>query len=442
MTVENPSDDLNELWRRARAVLRHQLGERMFKDGIDTIRPVSMDDARIVLACATAEGRDRVFTRYGACVANVLAYLSKTERQVDFIFDPETRLAVDNADGDANVPDPLLVEGSGRLDRKMTFRTFVKGASNAAAHGAAQGVADAGEARANPLFLFGPAGFGKTHLLQAIVWRICERDAGKRVLFLTSPKAYGAAAVKDVADKIDVLICDDLQASKDQANIDAFHHLIDELLAQGKQVVLAADVPASSIEHLPAQLRARLAADGVEIRPGDYELRLAIVRAMAARRAREAPAFAVGDNVLRMIAARIKKDARILGGALTRLETCSDGGKTPITFAAAQGWLDDFLREQRKTLTVGAIKQMVAMRHNVDVKDIDSNSRRREVVFPRQLAMYLTRRLTERSYPELGRSFKRDHSTVLHGYERIRQRCSIDPAFAEYVEALVRSLLD
>jgi chromosomal replication initiator protein len=454
MTAEtNTTEDLKELWRRGRAVLRHQLGEQLFKDGIDAIRPVSMDEARIVLACRSEKQCDHIVTRYGACIANVLAYLSKIERKVDFTFDTNpARLAVDNPDGDAVGAEPLLVEGSGRLDRRLTFMNFVRRASNMMAFNVAQAVAEGGAASANPLFLFGPAGFGKTHLLQAMIWRLCGRDPAKRVLFLTaeafvqqfltSLHARETIAFKDLVRNVDVFVCDDLQGLRNQAaSIEEFYHSIDDLLAHGKQVILAADTPPSSMEHLPNRLRSRLlAGGGVEIRAGDYDLRLAIVRAIAARRAREKPAFAVGDNVLRLIAASIKKDVRILGGALSRLEACSEHGKAPITFESAQAWLSDYLSQQRKVFTVNAIKQHVATRYRVRVSDIDSKSRRHEVLLPRQVAMYLTRRLTARSFPELGRSFKRDHSTILHGYEKIRDRCLQDPVFAADIEELVRAL--
>jgi chromosomal replication initiator protein len=454
MTAEtNSLEDLKELWRRGRAVLRHQLGEQLFKDGIDAIRPVSMDEARIVLACRSEKQCDHVVTRYGGCIANVLAYLSKIERKVDFTFDTNpARLAVDNPDGDAVGPEPLLAAGSGRLDRRLTFANFVRRASNMAAFNVAQAVADGGAASADPLFLFGPAGYGKTHLLQAIIWRMCGRDPAKRVLFLTaeafvqhfltSLQAGETIAFRELVRSVDVFVCDELQGLRSQsASIEEFHHLIDDLLAHGKRVILAADTPPSSMEHLPNRLRSRLlAGGGVEIRAGDYDLRLAIVRAIAARRAREKPTFVVGDNVLRLVAASIKKDIRILGGALKRLEACSEDGKQPITFESAQVWLGDFIREERKVFTVNGIKQHVATRYRVRVSDIDSKSRRHEVVMPRQVAMYLTRRLTARSFPELGRSFKRDHSTVLHGYEKIRDRCLSDPAFAADIEELVRSL--
>jgi chromosomal replication initiator protein len=453
MTAEAIStEDLKELWRRGRAVLRHQLGEQLFKDGIDAIRPVAMDEARIVLACPSEKQRDHVVTRYGACIANVLAYLSKIERQVDFTFDTLARLAVDNPDGDATGPEPQLVQGSGRLDRKLTFANFVRRTANMTAFNVAQAVADGNEASANPLFLFGPAGFGKTHLLQAMIWRMCGREPAKRVLFLTaeafvqqfltSLHARETIAFKDLVRNVDVFVCDDLQGLRNQAaSIEEFYHLIDDLLAHGKQVVLAADTPPSSMEHLPERLRSRLSAGGgVEMRAGDYELRLAIVRAMAAQRSREKPTFVVGENVLRLIAASIKKDARVLGGALSRLEACSEHGKEPITFESAKAWLGDYLREHRKVFSVNGIKQQVATRYRVRVSDIDSKSRRHEVVLPRQVAMYLTRRLTDRSFPELGRSFKRDHSTILHGYEKIRDRCLNEPAFAADIEELVGSL--
>jgi len=453
MTAEAIStEDLKELWRRGRAVLRHQLGEQLFKDGIDDVRPVSMDETRIVLACPSERQVDHVVTRYGSCIANVLAYLSKIERKVDFIVEKPARLAVDNPNGDATGPEPLLVKGSGRLDRRLTFANFVRGTPSMAAFNAAQAMADGAAVPFNPLFLFGPAGFGKTHLLQAMIWRMCGRDPAKRVLFLTaeafvqqfltSLHARETLAFKDLVRNVDVFVCDDVQRLQSQsASIEEFYHAIDDLLAHGKHVILAADAPPSSMEHLPNRLRSRLlAGGGVEIRAADYDLRLAIVRAMAARRAREKPAFSVGDNVLRLVAASIKKDVRILSGALSRLEACSEDGKVPITFDSAQAWLNDLIREERKLFTVSGIKQQVATRYRVRVSDIDSTSRRHEVVLPRQVAMYLSRRLTARSFPELGRSFKKDHTTVMHAFEKIRDRCLSDPTFAADIEELVHSL--
>ena len=448
MTVENSAaDDLKDLWRRARAVLRHQLGEQLFREGIEAIRVVSIDKTTIVLACATPQHHKDVAARFQGYIDSVLACLAKNPREVLFTVAPRLELVVDNPNGDAKEADPVLVQGSGLLDPRLTFANFVRRGPNMPAFNAAQAAADG--YGTNPLFLFGRSGCGKTHLLQAIVRRLCGRAAGRRVLFLTadalvqqflaSPHSQGAIVL---AGEIDVLVCDDVQAlRRHPASSDAFVQLVDDLLANGKQVVLAADMPPLTMDQLPARLRARFAAGGsVEIRASDYELRLAIVRELAGRRMQEEPRFIVGDNVLRLIAASIKKDVRVLSGALQRLEAYSEHGKAEITFEAAKRWLDDFLREQRKVFKVSDIKQMVASRYNIRVSDIDSKSRRQEIVLPRQLAMYLTRRLTDRSFPELGRSFKRDHSTVLHGFEKIRDRCLREPAFAAHVEALVRSL--
>jgi chromosomal replication initiator protein len=279
---------------------------------------------------------------------------------------------------------------------------------------------------------------------------LCARDPAKRVLFLTAAAlltsliARDTPAFADMPRHVDVLVCDDLGGLRNQAGgVDLFDRAIDDLLANGKQVILAAEAPPSSIEHLPDRLRSRfVAGNSIGIRRNEYDLNLAIVGAMAARRAREKPAFVVPDVVLRMIAAAIKKDARILGAALTRLETYSDGGKVPITFEGAKAALADLIRGQRKIYTVNSLKQQVATRYNVRVSDIDSRSRKHEYVEPRQLAMYLTRRLTERSYPELGLSFKRDHTTVMHGYDKIHARCLSDPEYAAFIEALVESLDD
>ncbi|GEM_PF-5694987 len=446
MTAEKKTaDELKVLWRRARAVLRHQLGEQLFQEGIEGIRALSIDRTTIVLACTSPQHRRDVLTRFADAIDAVLACLAKNPRNVLFTVGAKLELVVNNANGDAQAR-PALVEGSGQLDRKMTFANFVRRGPNVAAFAAAQAVADG--SGANLLMLHGPSGAGKTHLLQALAWRFCADNAETRVLFLTvdalvqqflNPQSPGAIAL---ARKIDVLICDEVQTlRRHPASAGPFAHLIDDLVASGKHVVLAADAPALSMDQLPARLRARFVDGGsVEVRVDDYDLRLAIVRALAARRLREEPRFVVGDNVLRLIAARIKNDVRVLIGALQRLEIYSEHGKLEISFNTAKRWLDDFMKKSRKVVKAADVKQKVASRCSVRVSDMDSKSRRQEVVFARQLAMHVARRVTKRSYPELGRSFKRDHSTILHGDAKIRDQCLQDPALAALVEELVRSL--
>jgi chromosomal replication initiator protein len=446
-----------ELWQRAREILRAEYGEQVFKTWIDKIRPVSMDDERVVLACPGPYLRERVCERFGERIANLLALLSKLEREVDFIFErpPEltARAAAAGWPGDAGLPALQLAAGSVPLDRSLTFANFVTGPSNHTAFHVARDVADASAFRANPLLFFGPTGLGKTHLVQATLWRMLERNPNKRVLYLTaeafmqrflsSLKERDTHRFKDIVRGVDVLACDDLQflAGK-SATIEEFFHTFDDLVSHGRQIILSADRSPSLVENLPDRLRSRLLnGGGVEITAPDFDLRLAILQAKAKRRAHERVGFAVGDDVLRMMAARIQSDARALDGALTRLASHHLAG-TPITLAGAETLLNDFIRKHDKRVTVGEVKQHVARHCRVPVKDLESPSRRRDLVRARQLVMYLSRVMTGRSYPEIGHSLARDHTTIMYGYEKMRDQCANDPHFKVEVDAIQRAIRD
>jgi chromosomal replication initiator protein len=458
MGTQQPDDEANALWHRAGPILRQMLGDSLYRAWIAPIRAVSANATMIVLACTSQYHRDTVIERFGERITDLLASLSKVERDVEFVVGPDVRLVAlrpaDGWEGDATLPDPSLVEGSVRLDRSLTFKNFVTAPSNETAFHVAEGLANGTEICANPLFIFGSTGLGKTHLMQSIVWRLLERDPGLRVLYLTaegflqlflsSLRAHDTQAFKDLVRNVDVLVCDDLQflAGK-TATAEEFFFTFDDLVARGKTVILSADGSPSLMEHLPGRLRSRLVnGGGVEISPAGLDLRLGILRAMARRRAYEAPGFVVGDDVLRMIAGRLHGDGRALGGALNRLVTRWRAGGEDVTFEKAVVVLNDFLRAHNRRVTLNEIKAQVAAYYKIKVSELESTCRRREFVRPRQVGMYLSRVLTQRSYPEIGRSYRRDHTTIIHGFERIRARCESDPALAADIEAIKRLFRD
>jgi chromosomal replication initiator protein len=453
---DNGGGNLIDLWRRVREILRAEYGEQVFKTWIAKIRPVSMDGERVVLACPGGYTRELVCERFGERIANLLAQLSKMERQVDFIFERPPALAAMAANtrwpGDASLPEPQLVPGSVPLDRALTFANFLRGSSNQTALHAAQGIAE-GALQANPFFIFGSTGLGKTHTVQAMLWRMLERDPDKRVLYLTaeaflqrfvsSLKEGDTQGFKDIVRGVDVLACDDLQflAGK-TATTEEFFHTFDDLVSHGKQIILSADRSPTLIDNVPDRLRSRLMnGGGVEITAPDLDFRLAILQAKAKRRAHERPDFVVGDDVLRMMAGRIQSDVRALDGALTRLMTHHLAG-TPVTLARAETLLNDFIRKYNKRVTIGEVKQHVARHCRLPVKDLESASRRRDLVRARQIVMYLSRMMTGRSYPEIGHSLARDHTTIMYGVEKVRDLCASDPHFRAEVDAIQRAIRD
>ncbi len=453
MTARERMDDppLTALWRRASEVMRNEVGERPFKTWIWPIVPVSANEETIVLACTTDFEAERVASRFGEKIANVLARLSGMERAVDFVVLPKPQLL--HAAEATTEAAPALVEGSIPLDPKSTFAAFVIGPSNAAAFNAAQNVAAGTATRANPLFIFGPTGTGKTHLLQAAAARMLERDPKLRVLYLTSEafvrgfvtslKDRKTLAFKDLVRNVDVLFCDDVQFLEGKAaSVEEFFFTFDDLIARGKQIVLSADRSPSLIEQLPERLRSRLInGGGVEITLADLDLRFAILQAKAKRLTQEAPGFSVGDDVLRMMAARIQANVRVLDGALRRLAMQSSNTEA-ITFECAQIWLADFLKAHNKRVTLSEIGQGVAQHFGVTPRDLLSSCRRREYVRPRQVAFFVSRQLTNRSFPEIGRHYGKDHTTVMHGCDQVRRRCATDPTFKAEVETIQRSIRD
>jgi chromosomal replication initiator protein len=388
-----------------------------------------------------------------------MAYLSKKERDVTFVYRPEPKLAAERPAGiwagDAAVPEHQLVAGSLHLDRMMTFKNFVVGESNETAVRAAEAFAGGNGLGTSPLFIFGATGVGKSHLLHSVAWRILERDPGKRVLYLTaeaflqlflsSLRERDTQAFKAAVRNVDVLICDDLQfLSGKMATMEEFFFAFDDLVGRGKQVILSADGSPSLMAEMPERLRSRLVnGGGVEIGAAGFELRLAILYAMVKRRTYDLPQFTVGDDVLRMVAARVQADARVLGGVLKRLELKSNGGAEAVTFEKAEIWLDDFLRAHNRRVTLNEIKARVAAYYKVKPSDLESPCRRREFVRPRQIAFYLSRTLTQRSFPEIARSYRRDHTTVMHGYDRVRTMLNArEHDIDADIDAIKRSIRD
>lgn len=338
------------------------------------------------------------------------------------------------------------------LDPRCTFASFVVGKPNALAAAAARRVAE-GQVAFNPLCFYGGVGLGKTHLLHAIAWDLRERRPALNVVYLSAEqfmfrfvKALRERRMMDFKElfrSVDVLLIDDVHfiAGKDSTQ-EEFLHTFNALVDQGRQVIVAINRPPSEIAKLEERIASRLQCGlMVDLRPADHDLRLRMLRARLEARAADYPGVEVEDAVLEMLAHRVTSNLRVLEGALTRLLAFASLTGRPMTPDLAQDCLADLLRASDRRLDMDVIQARVAEHYGLTLTELLGPKRVRAVARPRQVAMYLAKTLTERSLPEIGRSFGgRDHTTVMHGVRRIEALRGTDERIARDVDALRRTL--
>ncbi|MFC2969383.1 chromosomal replication initiator protein DnaA [Acidimangrovimonas pyrenivorans] len=342
---------------------------------------------------------------------------------------------------------------SAPLDSRFTFDTFVVGKPNELAHAAARRVAEGGPVSFNPLFLYGGVGLGKTHLMHAIAHELQSRRPELRVLYLSAEqfmyRFIQALREKQIMDfkemfrSVDVLMVDDVQfiAGKDSTQ-EEFFHTFNALVDQNKQIVISADRAPGEIKDLEERIKSRLQCGLiVDLHPTDYELRLGILQNKAEFYHNQYKGLTLAPGVLEFLAHRITTNVRVLEGALTRLFAFASLVGREITLDLAQDCLADILRASDRKITIEEIQRKVAEHYNIRLSDMIGPKRARNFARPRQIAMYLAKKLTPRSLPEIGRRFGgRDHTTIMHGVRKIEELMSTDSQLAEDLQLLRRLL--
>lgn len=343
--------------------------------------------------------------------------------------------------------------GGNPLDPRLTFESFLVGKSNALAHAAGERVSRhvEGPLLYNPLYVHAGVGLGKTHLLQAV--GNAARAKRRRVIYLTADrfmygfvaalKAQNALAFKERLRAIDLLIIDDVQFLQGKTIQQEFGHTVNALIDAGKQIVVASDRPPGELESLDERVRSRLAGGlVVEMSNLDEELRQRILGARLCAVKAAHPSFQVSDPVAAYVANVITTNGRDLDGAVNRLLAHATLTGAEVTIETAEIAIRDLVRNREpKRVKIEDIQKLVASRYNVSRADILSERRTAAVVRPRQIAMYLSKSLTLRSLPEIGRRFGgRDHTTVLHAVRKIEGALGADAALSEEIELLKRML--
>ena len=346
-------------------------------------------------------------------------------------------------------------EGS-PLDPKYTFDTFVVGGSNRLAHAAACQVSETlmeKPLRFNPLYVHSSVGLGKTHLLHAIAWDVRRRHPHAQVLYLTAErfryrfvealKSRDALAFKETLRGIDILLIDDMEFLHGEKTEQEFDHTLNSLLDSGKQVVVASARAPSQLESLDPRMRSRLAGGLVtEICPLDYELRLKVLGKRAEEKRATDPSFHLTEDVAHFLASKLTESGRELDGAVTRLYAACHLTGTPITVETAEHIIRDLMRGMEpKRIKIDDILKLVSKHYGISRNDILSQRRHRSIVWPRQVGMYLSKKLTSRSLPEIGRRFGgRDHTTVLHAIRKIEKELDANTQLKDELDDLKRLL--
>lgn len=340
-----------------------------------------------------------------------------------------------------------------KLNPNFTFANFVVGKPNELAHAAARRVAETLDVTFNPLFLYGGVGLGKTHLMHAIAWDLQARYPDAKILFLSAEqfmhrfvralREQDTFNFKETFRSVDILMVDDVQfiAGKTSTQQE-FFHTFNALVEMGKQIVISGDRAPVDMEDLDDRIASRMQCGlVVDIHPTDYELRLSVLQHKAEVMGAKYQHIKFTDGVLEYLAQKISSNVRVLEGALTRLYAFADLVRREVTVDLAKECLTDVLRATDKKVTMDEILKKTCEYYKIRQVDMISQNRQRVIARPRQMAMYLCKRLTTRSLPEIGKKFGgRDHTTILYGVRKIEELMQADSQIAEDAELLRRTL--
>ena len=445
----------DKIWTKLKISLKKSVGENSFNNWLSPINFSHVEEDMAVLTVPTNFLGNYVSQNFGELIT---AQISSKNNKISRI-----RFEVDTSSNSLGVSQPSAVTHTNiskdneltgaQLDKRFTFDAFVVGKPNELAHAAARRVAEGGIVSFNPLFLYGGVGLGKTHLMHAIAWELQNRRPDLNVLYLSAEqfmyrfvqalRERKMMDFKQLFRSVDVLMVDDVQfiAGKGSTQ-EEFFHTFNALVDQNKQIIISGDRAPGEIKDLEDRIKSRLQSGlVVDLHPTDYELRLGILQSKVERQKQQYPELSIDNNVLEFLALRISTNVRVLEGALTRLFAFASLIGRHITLEVAQDCLADVLRASERKISVEEIQRKVSEHYNIRLSDMIGPKRLRTYARPRQIAMFLSKQLTSRSLPEIGRRFGgRDHTTVMHGVRRIEELRTQDGQIAEDLEMLRRAL--
>jgi len=466
--LDHDEHDLQRLWAQTLALAEAELPRPSFETWLRKTRPLAAYDTLLMVATESEFARGMA-ERHAALLRTKLSQCAGRAMDVTFVIPPAP-----SPDADEAAPrDTALLEAASDtgpsaamttlapsrppdpsphqpLNGRYTFESFVTAPNSYLTFSASVAVAEAPARVYNPLFIYGGVGLGKTHLLQAIAQRVIARNVRARVAYVSS-ETFANELINAIKDRttedfrnryrnVDVLLVDDVQflAGKESTQ-EEFFHTFNRLYEADRQIVLSSDHPPKEIATLEERLRSRFEWGLItDIQKPDLETRTAILRKKA-----EMERLPIPNDAIRFIAERINTNIRELEGALVRVVAFASLHKRPMDEALAQEALRDILPQaQPRQITIKLIQSIVAEFYDLDVRDLKIRKRTRAIAFPRQVAMYLSRELTDASLPRIGEEFGgRDHTTVIHAHVKITHDVAADAALKTTINGIRKRIM-
>jgi chromosomal replication initiator protein len=487
--AKKSDSDIGKNWEKIKQRLRAELGEEVYSSWFGRVEPEGLSNGLLQLSVPTKFLQKWLESHYATKVLTTCKDELPSVNSLEFLLrGPNTMMNAANSmaavAGEANTASghtPSNVhharsrtpeigtanrnatnfrsrqknDGS-PLNPRQTFNSFVVSASNRLAYAAAKQIAEslsAYQPKYNPLFFHADVGRGKTHLLQAIAWEMKQNSRENKVIYLTAERFMidfadaltnrDALNFKQKLRNADVLLIDDIQFLKGENNQKEFDHTINALIDSGRQVVVASAMSPAKLKCLDPRMRSRMAGGLVtEIGAFDRELRLRILQQRVEIEAGECPGFLVQDEVMNFLTDKLTQSGRELEGAITRLRAAYQLTAQPVTMQMAMDIVGAIIGgSEPRRVRIDDILRTISQQYAVSRGDLLSARRTRSIVRPRQIGMYLSKQLTSRSLPEIGRRFGgRDHTTVIHAIRKIEELMNEDPNLRDEIETLKKDL--
>ena len=450
-------------WKNIQRKLREFYGAAVYDSWLSSLSYVGDENGKVVLVVPTRFIKEWILVHY---MDRILKFWQEENDRiycVDICIENKDSAEKSSGSSGGVKSAPLIMESatgqraastyehlSSPLDPRFTFENFVVGKPNELAFAAARRVAESTEpiSGSNPLFLYGGVGLGKTHLMHAIAWYVLGSSAKRKIAYLSAEKFMyqyvTALRSKDIMQfkeqfrSVDILMVDDVQfiSGKDSTQ-EEFFHTFNALIDQSKQLVISADRSPSDLDGVEDRIKSRLGWGLVaDINETTFELRLGILQLKVEKMRIDVP-----NEVLEFLAKNIKSNIRELEGALNKVVAHSSLVGSSVTVELASDILSDLLRANHRLVTIDSIQKKVAEFFGIKLEDMFSSRRLRALARPRQVAMYLSKRLTQKSLPDIGKSFGgRDHATVIHAVKQIEKFIDTDTKLAGDINLLIRML--
>ena len=448
-------NDIQEKWNQIKESIRteYELTNISYETWIAPLKLYKVENnvVTIMIPSDQAQTINYISNKYGLFFKVTISEIMDHEYDVTFILEKDTASMGNSEVQPAGSISNINYENA-NLNSKYKFDTFIVGSNNKFAHSAALAVAESPGEAYNPLYLYGGAGLGKTHLMHSIGHFVLEQNPNMKVLYVTSEqftneviessRSGNAAAMTKLREKyrtVDVLLIDDVQfIIGKESTQEEFFHTFNVLHSAGKQIILSSDKPPKEMETLDERFRSRfewgLIAD---IQPPDYETRMAILRKNAETYDKE-----IDDEIIKYIATNIKSNIRELEGALNKVMANARLNKKELTLALAEDALKDVIYpDQVREITPALIIDVVAEHFNVPKEEITSKKRNSEYVLPRQIIMYLCRNMIDMSQQSIANLLsKKDHTTIIHGIKKIDEKLATDEDLRNKIETIKKKI--